>query len=100
MGRLPSMPSYPCRKSLRRSPPTLLRFLRDTLHYADAQIDSLDREQAQGLLNAYYAGTLRQSRDAADARLWEQAAHDPEFQAEVGRIDAELAADDLAPWDR
>ncbi len=44
--------------------------------------------------------TSRLIRDAADARLWEQAAHDPKFQAEVSRIDAELPADDLAAWDQ
>ncbi len=92
---IPPMPQIP-----ETLPAYLLRFLRDTLHCADDQIDLLDQEQAQDLLNAYYAGTLRQSRDAADARLWEQAAHDPEFQTEVGRIDAELPADDLTPWDR
>lgn len=39
-------------------------------------------------------------RDAADARLWEQAARDPEFQDEVNRIDVELPADNLSRWDR
>ena len=41
-------------------PDYLLRFLRDTLHYPDDHITSLDRERAQDLLNAYYAGALRQ----------------------------------------
>ncbi len=83
-------------------PAYLLRFLRDTLHYSDDQIDSLGREQAQDLLNAHYAGTLqgRLARDATDAQLWEQAAHGPEFQAEISRIDAELPADNLSRWDR
>ena len=39
-------------------------------------------------------------RDAADARLWEQAVRDPEFQDEISRIDAELPADNLSRWDR
>lgn len=39
-------------------------------------------------------------REANDARLWSQAASDPQFQAELRRIDAELPSDDLAAWDR
>ena len=58
-------PTPPAADSL---PAYALSFLRDTLHYSEDQIASLDREQAQDLLNAYYAGTLRQSRDATDAR--------------------------------
>ncbi len=52
------------------------------------------------LVEQAIAEFARLIRDAADARLWEQAAHDPEFQAEVSSIDAELPADDLAAWDQ
>lgn len=39
-------------------------------------------------------------RDAADARLWEQAATDPEFQDEIRQIEVAFPADDLSRWDR
>ena len=42
----------------------------------------------------------RLTRDAVDARLWEQAARDLEFQDEVNRIDVELPGDALSQWDR
>ncbi len=44
-------------------PDYLLRFLRDILRYPEDRIASLDREQAQELLNTYYAGALRQPRE-------------------------------------
>lgn len=40
----------------------------------------------------------RQLRDAADARRWQQAATDAEFQTEVAALDEEFAADDLDAW--
>ena len=42
----------------------------------------------------------RLTRDAADARLWEQAATDPEFQEEIRQIEVTFPADDLSRWDR
>lgn len=39
-------------------------------------------------------------REAHDARLWGQAAQDPEFQAESRQIDDSLPADDLTRWER
>lgn len=39
-------------------------------------------------------------RDANDARLWEQAAHDLEFQAELRQISEDLPLDDLSVWER
>jgi hypothetical protein len=39
-------------------------------------------------------------RDAHDARLWSQAAHDPAFQAEIRQIDEDLPAPDLEAWER
>lgn len=44
-------------------PAYLTRFLRDTLHYSEERIASLSREEAQGLLNEYYAGELRGDRE-------------------------------------
>ena len=39
-------------------------------------------------------------RDSDDARLWQQAADDVEFQAEAAELDVEFAADDLQAWER
>jgi len=41
----------------------------------------------------------RRVRDAEDARLWEQAGINPEFQAEASRLDVEFMQDDLRAWD-
>jgi hypothetical protein len=42
-------------------PSYLERFLRDTLHWSDEQIAATTRDEAQELLNAHYAGELRDS---------------------------------------
>jgi hypothetical protein len=39
-------------------------------------------------------------RDAHEARLWSQAAHDPAFQAEIRQIDEDLPVADLEAWER
>ena len=39
-------------------------------------------------------------RDAHEARLWSQTAHDPAFQAEIRQIDENLPAADLEAWER
>jgi len=39
-------------------------------------------------------------RDAHDAQLWSQAAHDPEFQAEIRQIEKDLRETDLSIWER
>lgn len=41
----------------------------------------------------------RRIQDAADARLWSQAATDEDFQAEAQGIDAEFAPDNLRAWE-
>ena len=41
----------------------------------------------------------RRVQDAADARVWQEAAADPEFQAESLQIDAELSLDDIHAWE-
>jgi hypothetical protein len=41
----------------------------------------------------------RRVQDAADARLWQEAAGDGEFQTEALQIDAEFAADDAQAWE-
>ncbi len=41
-------------------PTYLTRFLRDTLHWSDAQIAAATRDEAQGLLNAFYTQQLRE----------------------------------------
>ncbi len=41
-------------------PAYLARFLRDTLHWSDAQIAAATRDEAQGLLNAFYTQQLRE----------------------------------------
>ena len=38
----------------------LERFLRQILHYEDAEIARTSREEAQALLNAHFARTLRE----------------------------------------
>ena len=40
----------------------------------------------------------RRRRDAEEAALWEKAARDPEYQAEVGLIDLEFAPADAEIW--
>jgi len=42
----------------------------------------------------------RLTRDADDARLWGQAAHDPAFQDEIHAIEADMPADDPGVWTR
>lgn len=42
-------------------PDYLLRFLRDKLHYGSHEIAQCARDQAQDLLDMYYAGQLRKS---------------------------------------
>ena len=39
-------------------------------------------------------------RNAHEAQLWSQAAHDPAFQAEIRQIDEDLPAADLEAWER
>lgn len=41
-------------------PPYLTRFLRDKLHLDDQQIEGLTREQAQQMMNEFYARELRE----------------------------------------
>jgi hypothetical protein len=41
----------------------------------------------------------RRIRDADDARLWQGAANDADFQAEARQIDAEFGGDDLHAWE-
>jgi len=40
----------------------------------------------------------RRVRDADDARLWEQAATDPEFQAEMTKLNSEFLQDGRRAW--
>lgn len=42
----------------------------------------------------------RLTRDANDARLWSQAAGDPQLQEEVRQIDGAFPPDDLLKWER
>jgi len=42
----------------------------------------------------------RRLRDADDARLWQQAGSDPEFQEEARQIDSEFASDDARAWEQ
>jgi hypothetical protein len=39
-------------------------------------------------------------REAHEACLWSEAAHDSAFQAEICQIDADLPAPDLEAWER
>lgn len=48
----------PIPQSLPPLPEHLQRFLRDTLHYTEAQIGATSRDAAQELLNAHYAREL------------------------------------------
>lgn len=41
----------------------------------------------------------RRVRDADDARLWQEAAADSDFQTESRQIDAEFSPDDLHAWE-
>jgi hypothetical protein len=50
------------------------------------------------LVEQAIAELARRVRDADDARLWEQAATDLEYQAETGRLDAEFGVDDRHAW--
>jgi hypothetical protein len=52
------------------------------------------------LVEHTFAELDRLVRDAHDARLWSQAAHDPAFQAEIRQIDEDLPAPDLVAWER
>jgi hypothetical protein len=50
----------PAPESPRPLPAYLTRFLRDTLHLQEQQIEALTRDEAQQLLDAYYARELRE----------------------------------------
>ena len=50
------------------------------------------------LVEQAIAELARCVRDADDARLWQQAAYDTEFQAEAQQIDVEFSRDDLQAW--
>lgn len=51
------------------------------------------------LVEQAIADFARRVRDAQHARLWKQAASDPEFQAEIGQLEAGFAGDDLRAWE-
>jgi signal transduction histidine kinase len=63
----------------------------EELHVAPSQ---------DALVEQAIAELARQVRDAEEARLWEQAAADPEFQAEMRELDEGFAGDDPEVWDR
>lgn len=41
----------------------------------------------------------RRLRDAQEARLWRQAADDPEYQADIQALEALFAEDDARAWE-
>jgi hypothetical protein len=51
------------------------------------------------LVELAIADLARRVRDAEDARLWERAAADPEFQAEMRELEASFASEDLRAWE-
>ena len=81
------------KRTCNRSPTVLARVKRlvEVAHVAPSQ---------DALVEHAIAGLDHLVRDARDAQLWSQAAHDPAFQAEIRQIDEDLPAPDLEAWER